>query len=155
MENKNNGLKFGSNEYTPTPSHTLPAFRGGIIRGYVCPACGHLTIDEDEILGLACPKCFQKWAQEHITQMITVKEAVEKDKEKDIALEPTKRYSPGTQEFKHATTVIIKNKKKEAEKLNIDPSITKPKPKPPLKKRLTTSFAKYTKGWLYYIRSLF
>jgi ribosomal protein L37AE/L43A len=99
--------KFGSAEYSPTPSHALPAFRGGIARGYVCPKCGHLSLEENELLGLTCPKCFQVWAEKNITQMITVKDAIEKDKEQDFALEPTKSYTPNTKEFKVATTVII------------------------------------------------
>jgi hypothetical protein len=44
-------------------------------------------VDEDELLGLTCPKCLQKWLEDqNVNQMVPIKEL--KD-ERDSALVPT------------------------------------------------------------------
>jgi hypothetical protein len=56
-------------------------------KGFVCPSCGHLAVDEDEILGMICPKCLQQWLiEQNVQQMVPIKDM--KD-ERDSALVPT------------------------------------------------------------------
>lgn len=104
-----NGKRFGSAEYTPTPDQQLPAFRGGIPRGYVCPKCGHMELEVDDIFGLTCKICFSQWLKDNnFQQLVSVKDMVEQDKERKIALEPTQKHEITTIQFKEATTKIIK-----------------------------------------------
>lgn len=104
-----NAKRFGSAEYTPTPDQQLPAFRGGVPHGYVCSKCGHMELEADDTFGLTCKKCFAQWLIEKDFQQLTsIKDMVQQDKERQFALEPTKKHQIATTEFKEATTKIIK-----------------------------------------------
>ncbi len=79
------GQDFGSGEYSPTPSHMLPAFIDGEPTGFTCTTCGHLQKDLDPVWEDICPICLRSWAKLHVPLLIQVKDALEKRK----ALEPT------------------------------------------------------------------
>jgi hypothetical protein len=112
--------KYESAEYSPTPAQQLPAFRGGIPHGYVCPKCGHMELEVDETFELTCKKCFSQWLVDHdFQQLSAIKDVIQQDKDRQEALEPTKKYEPGTCDFKEATTKIIKKPEKETEKTSI------------------------------------
>lgn len=99
-----------SAEYSPTPAQQLPAFRGGVPHGYVCPKCGHMELEIDDTFELTCKKCFSQWLVDNkFQQLSSVKDVIEQDKDRTLALEPTKKYQMETQEFKEATTKIIKS----------------------------------------------
>jgi hypothetical protein len=101
----NNAHKYGSDEYSPTPSHALPAFsRNG--KGFICPSCGHLELTlDDNIYEDICPKCVIKALRKlKIPVMITIKE-FHKSVE---ALEETKKAEKPRHEM---TTEIHTNKK--------------------------------------------
>jgi hypothetical protein len=94
------GLLFGSGEYSPTPTHALPAFVGGKPTGYVCLQCGYLVKDLDPIFDDLCLVCLKDWATKMgVSRLITVQEAIERD-----ALEPT---VPINKPKAEATTVIM------------------------------------------------
>ena len=92
---------YSSGEYSPTPSHMLPAFINGEPTGYTCLACGHLQKELDPVWEDICPACLKQWAQKNIPRMIPVKEAIEKRK----ALEPTVKVEKTNQD--EITTKIL------------------------------------------------
>ena len=79
-----------SEMFSPTQTHPvieLTSRANKKLEGYVCPTCGHLAVEEDEIIGLTCPKCLQKWLVEHeVQQLVPVSDYKE---ERDSALVPT------------------------------------------------------------------
>ncbi len=82
-----NVSKYGSGEYSPTPSHALPAFsRNG--KGFICPACGHLELElDDNLYDDLCPRCVVTALRRlGVPVMQTIKEY---HKNLDEALEPT------------------------------------------------------------------
>jgi hypothetical protein len=104
----NKGLKFGSGEYAPTPTHQLPAFVGGKPTGYICIKCGHLVKDLDPIFDDVCLVCLKDWAKTMgVSKMITIQEAIDRE-----ALEPTVHIVKSIQE---ATTTIMKKDTKPLE----------------------------------------
>lgn len=98
----NNARQYGSGEYTPTPSHALPAFsRNG--KGFICPACGHLelSLDESPFEDL-CPRCVITALRRHqVPSMMTIKAFHENI---DEALEPTVKVDKPSHE---KTTEVI------------------------------------------------
>jgi hypothetical protein len=105
-----NNDKFGSGEYTATPSHCLPAFVGGKPSGYMCMACGHLTKELDPVFEDLCLICLKEWAiKQGVSRMIPTAEAIAQKE----ALEPTAKVtnvSTTMRERANAPTVIIKRK---------------------------------------------
>ena len=72
---------FGSGEYSPTPSHSLPAFINGKMTGYVCTRCGHIQKDLDPIFDDRCLICLKDWAiKQGVTKLIPTADAVEQEK---------------------------------------------------------------------------
>lgn len=107
MANNNN---FGSGEYSPTPSHGLPAFIDGRATGYMCRECGHIQKDLDPIFDDLCPICLKNWAlKQGVSRLLPTAEVLEASK----ALEPTVKIDLSKEEVtkkrSQATTVIIKN----------------------------------------------
>ena len=95
--------KYGSGEYTPTPSHCLLAFVNGKPTGYICVVCGHMQKELDPTFDDLCLICLKNWAvKSGVSKMIPTAEAIELEK----PLEPTKVVKKKRAE---ATTVIIKN----------------------------------------------
>jgi len=91
-----NGQQYGSGEYTPTPSHALPAFsRNG--NGFICPACGHLELSlGDSLYDDLCPKCVVTALRRlGVPQMMTIK-----DYHRNLAeaLEPTVKINKPSHE---------------------------------------------------------
>ena len=72
---KNDG---DSDRFRPTqmhPIHELTKRTDKIPKGFLCPSCGHLAVDEDEILGATCPKCLQQWLiEQKVQQMVPISE---------------------------------------------------------------------------------
>lgn len=100
-----NARQYGSGEYTPTPSHALPAFsRNG--KGFICPACGHLELSLDEsIYDDMCPRCVLVALRRlGVPTMMTIKDY---HKNLDEALEPTAKVNKPNHE---KTTAIITKK---------------------------------------------
>lgn len=100
-----NARQYGSGEYTPTPSHALPAFsRNG--KGFICPACGHLELDIDNnIFDDLCHKCvIIALRRLGVPNMMTIKDY---HKNLDDALEPTVKIDKPSHE---KTTAIITKK---------------------------------------------
>lgn len=79
-----------SGRFAPTeasPIVELSKITDKITKGFVCPACGHLSIEEDEIIGMTCPKCLQKWLiNNDIQQMVSISDI---DSHHGSALIPT------------------------------------------------------------------
>lgn len=79
-----------SDRFRPTQTHPIVELTkrtDKIPKGFVCPTCGHLAIDEDEVLGMICPKCLQEWlVGQNVQQMVPINELKE---ERDSALVPT------------------------------------------------------------------
>jgi NMD protein affecting ribosome stability and mRNA decay len=103
-----NGQQYGSGEYTPTPSHALPAFsRNG--KGFICPACGHLEISlDDSLYDDLCPKCVVTALRRlGVPQMMTIK-----DYHRNLAeaLEPTVKINKPSHE--RTTEVYIRGRRK-------------------------------------------
>lgn len=101
-------VKFGSGEYSPTPSHGLPAFIDGKATGYMCRTCGHLQKDLDPVFDDICPICLKNWAlQNGVSRLLPTAEALEASK----ALEPTVKIvltqEETTKKKSQATTVIM------------------------------------------------
>lgn len=116
-----------SAEYSPTPAQQLPAFRGGKPHGYVCPKCGHMELDVDETFELTCKKCFSQWLVDNkFQQLSSIKDVIEQDKDRQMALEPTKKYNMGTEEFKEATTKIIKKEETTKTIITKEENVNKP-----------------------------
>ncbi len=102
-------IKFGSGEYSPTPSHGLPAFVNGKATGYMCTQCGHMQKELDPIFDDLCPVCLKNWAlKQGVSRLLPTAEVLETTR----ALEPTIKIDlnidPTT--VKIATTKIIKKK---------------------------------------------
>jgi hypothetical protein len=79
-----------SDRYNPSEDHSLADITnrtGKHAKGYVCPKCGHLSVDEDELLGKICPKCLQEWLIDHNVQQMSLIDELKT--EKDSALVPT------------------------------------------------------------------
>lgn len=100
-------IKFGSGEYSPTPSHGLPAFVNGKATGYMCTQCGHMQKDLDPIFDDLCPVCLKNWAlKQGVSRLLPTAEVLETTR----ALEPTVKIDlnndPTTARV--ATTKIIK-----------------------------------------------
>ncbi len=104
----NKGNEFGSDEYTPTPSHALPAFsRNG--KGFICPACGHLELSlSDSIFDDLCPNCVVTALRRlGVPQMITIKEY---HRNLADALEPTVKVDKPSHE--RTTEVYTRDRRK-------------------------------------------
>lgn len=87
--------------------------------GLVCPKCGHLAKEEDELIGNCCPKCLQNWLiDQGIEQLIPIKELTD---ERDSALFPTIKVDKS---FHEKTTVVFENKDKEKTVINTDTRVT-------------------------------
>jgi hypothetical protein len=96
--------KFGSGEYSPTPSHCLTAFVNGKPTGYMCVVCGHMQKELDPIFDDLCLYCLKEWAFKNgVSRVIPTKDAIERE----FALEPTQIVKKNRSE---ATTIIIKKK---------------------------------------------
>ena len=94
--------KYGSGEYTPTPSHCLPAFVNGKPSGYMCVVCGHMQKDLDPIFDDLCMICMKEWAiKSGVSKIIPTAEALELEE----TLEPTQVVKKRRSD---ATTIIIK-----------------------------------------------
>jgi hypothetical protein len=103
---------YGSGEYPPTPSHSLPAFVGGKPQGFVCTTCGHIQKDLDPIFEDLCLVCLKNWAiKQGVSRLLSMEKAIEKEK----ALEPTVKVQKKRCE---QTTVIISNKPKTVRKID-------------------------------------
>jgi hypothetical protein len=97
-------IKFGSGEYSPTPSHTLPAFVNGHPRGYMCTKCGHIQKDLDPLFDDLCLICLKEWAlKQGVSKLIPTADIIEHEK----ALEPTRKIQKSISDM---TTVKLKNK---------------------------------------------
>lgn len=97
--------KYGSDEYSATPDHVLPAIsRNG--KGYICQKCGHLEVTLDNnMFDDLCPKCVITALDAlHVPRMIQVSEYFT---DHDEALEPTVRVDKPNSE---KTTAIIRKK---------------------------------------------
>ena len=95
--------KFGSGEYSPTPSRSLVAFVNGKPTGYTCLVCGHMQKELDPIFDDLCLYCLREWAlKQGVSRIIPMVEALEHEK----ALEPTKIHK----NISEATTVILRKK---------------------------------------------
>lgn len=79
-----------SDRFHPTQTHPiaeLTSRMNKVPNGFVCPSCGHLAVDEDELLGVTCPKCLQQWLiDQNVQQMVPISELQD---ERDSALVPT------------------------------------------------------------------
>lgn len=94
--------KFGSGEYTPTPSHCLLAFVNGKPTGYMCVVCGHMQKELDPIFDDLCMVCMKNWAiKSGVSKLIPTADALELE----MPLEPTHVVKKQRAE---ATTVIIR-----------------------------------------------
>ena len=96
--------KYGTDEYTATPSHILPAIsKTG--KGYICQDCGHLEVSLDNNpFDDLCPKCVLKALKTlKVPHMVKISEYFI---ERDDALEPTVKIDNKPNNEK--TTVIIK-----------------------------------------------
>lgn len=105
-----NNIKHGSGEYSPTPSHGLPAFIDGKATEYMCRECGHIQKDLDPMFDDICPVCLKNWAiQNGVSRLLPTSEVLEAAK----PLEPTVKIDlskeEATKKRSQATTVIIKN----------------------------------------------
>jgi hypothetical protein len=101
---------YKSGEYSPTPSHGLPAFVNGMATGYMCRACGHIQKDLDPVFDDLCLICLKNWALKNgVSRLLPTAEVLEAAK----ALEPTVKIDLSKEEVtkkrSQATTVIIKN----------------------------------------------
>ena len=98
--------KYGTDEYTATPSHILPAIRKKST-GYICQECGHLEVSlENNPFDDLCPKCVIKALRKiEVPHMVKISEYLDNREE---ALEPTVRVDNKPNSEK--TTVIIKRK---------------------------------------------
>jgi hypothetical protein len=114
--------KYGSGEYSPTPSHTLPAFTNGKPTGYMCMKCGNIQKDLDPLFDDLCLVCLKDWAlKQGVSKMIPTADVIEHDK----ALEPTKTVEKSRSD---ATTVIINFKPQTVIQVETD-IVTKNMPK--------------------------
>jgi DNA-directed RNA polymerase subunit RPC12/RpoP len=108
-----------SDKLLPTsipPIEELTHRTGKIPKGYVCPSCGHLAVDEDELIGMTCPKCLQKWlVDQQVTQLVPIQDIA---KERDSALVRTIKVSeePMGKHPYDETTKIIDSEKKDKKK---------------------------------------
>lgn len=96
--------KYGTDEYTATPSHILPAItKSG--RGYICQECGHLEVSlENNPFEDLCPKCVLNALKTlKVPHMIKISDYLSN---KEVALEPTVRVDNKSNSDK--TTVILK-----------------------------------------------
>jgi hypothetical protein len=97
--------KYGTDEYTATPSHILPAIskKSG---GYICQECGHLEVSlVDNPFDDLCPKCVVKALRGiNVPHMVKISEYLNDHEE---ALEPTVRVDKPNSE---KTTVVIRRK---------------------------------------------
>lgn len=101
-----NNNQYGSGEYSPTPSHQLPAFVNGKPTGYICLKCGHICKELDPIWDDVCPICLREWAKlQGVPKLIPTEDAI-----KGEALEPTKRIDNTSQD--QTTRIMNLNPKK-------------------------------------------
>jgi len=100
----NKGNEFGSGEYSPTPSHALPAFKG-----FICPACGHLELSiDDGLYEDLCSKCVVTALRRlGVPSMMTIK-----DYHRNLAdaLEPTVKIDKPSHE--RTTEVYTRDRRK-------------------------------------------
>ena len=105
--------KYGTDEYSATPTHCLPAFVDGKPMGYICMKCGYLTKDLDPIFDDLCLVCLKDWAiHMGVSRVIPTAEAINRE-----ALEPTIKVDRPNAE---ATTILLNLREKETLKLNSD-----------------------------------
>ena len=100
--------KYGSGEYSPTPSHCLPSFVNGVPTGFMCLKCGHMQKELDPIFDDLCPVCLKDWAlRQGVSRLIPTAEAIEQEH----ALIPTVTVEnpkcPPQRSRSDATTVIL------------------------------------------------
>lgn len=95
-----------SDRFRPTPENPIVEITkrtNKIPQGFVCQKCGHLAVDECDIIGLTCPKCLQKYLEENnVPQMVPIQDI---KTEIDSALVPTIKSPKPSNE---ATTKIMK-----------------------------------------------
>lgn len=97
-------VKYGSGEYSPTPSHGLPAFVNGTATGYMCRDCGHIQKDLDSIFDDLCPVCLKNWAlQNGVSRLLPTAEVLGETK----ALVPTVKMDLSNK-LGEASTVIMR-----------------------------------------------
>jgi hypothetical protein len=96
-----------SDRFHPTQTHPisdLTSRTNKVPTGFVCPSCGHLAVDEDEILGMICPKCLQQWLiEQNVQQMVAIREL--KD-DRDSALVPTMKIPMEKHPYDETTKII-------------------------------------------------
>lgn len=96
-----------SDRYNPTTADPLGDLtkRTQKASGYVCPQCGFLTPEEDELLGLTCPKCLQEFIKASgVPQLIPVQQHTE---EHDSALVPSiKIPKPQKPSYEQTTRIV-------------------------------------------------
>jgi DNA-directed RNA polymerase subunit RPC12/RpoP len=105
-----------SDKLLPTsvpPIEEIAHRTGRIPKGYVCPSCGHLAVDEDELLGLTCPKCLQQWlVDQQVSQMVSIKEMAT---DRDSALMKTVKVGNepmGKHPYDETTKIVAEKEKK-------------------------------------------
>lgn len=114
-----------SDRFHPTQAHPIVDITNRTQKkpeGLVCPTCGHLAVDEDDLIGKTCPKCLQLWLeQKHVQQMVPIHELKE---DRDSALVPTIKIPVENQDEKttrvlgvkiHGDTTETNVKKKESD----------------------------------------
>jgi hypothetical protein len=112
MTTKDDGDSDRFRPSTENPIVAITKRTDKIPQGYVCTICGHLALDECEIIGLICPRCLQKYlAENNVPQMVPIKDL--KD-ETDSALVPTIKVDKPDNE---ATTKIMNLNPEEIEEL--------------------------------------
>lgn len=101
---------YDSGEYSPTPSHGLPAFTNGQPTGYMCTECGHMQKELDPVFEDICPVCLKNWAlKQGVSRLLPTAEVLESTR----ALIPTIKMDCETKiapkSRSDATTVILRN----------------------------------------------
>jgi hypothetical protein len=110
-----------SDRFKPTQSHPvleLTKRTDKIPKGFVCPSCGHLAIEEDEIIGATCPKCLQQWLiDQKVQQMVTISEL---NDDRGSALVPTIKVPlipMETHPYDETTKIMTKDDVKKVKKV--------------------------------------
>lgn len=119
MTTKDDGDSDRFRPSTENPIVAITHRTNKIPQGFVCPECGHLAVDECDILGLSCPKCLQRILAEEnkVPQMVPIKDL--KD-ETDSALVPTIKIDRPANEVTTRIMNLNKNKTEELRKRMVD-----------------------------------
>ncbi len=98
-----------SDRFHPTQAHPIVDITNRTKKkpeGLVCPTCGHLAVEDDEIIGRTCPKCLQLWLeQKNVQQMVPINELKE---DRDSALVPTIKIPIENQDDKTTRVLGVK-----------------------------------------------